>query len=297
MQELADHDQIPNIVLNSLWVNNISRSRGLMERLDVFISFDTSLEDIDTLRRELEKFVTHADNVRDYHPDIVLRCLGVGNMDKLQLQLEVRHKSNWSVETVRASRHSKLMCALVLALRKVPIFGPGGGGAALGDSANPAYSVTVSDEIATTARDKAAKVADAARLHPVNVNANSAVKSEPSAETGGYETLASIPESMSANALNSVKVSEQLSEDQEADYENMIIVGSSDLHRSTTRISAASGASPELQKTKSPQGRRRAGHSVSSGTSTMARQDTGALVAIPQRTLTSDFDQEAQMLG
>jgi len=34
---------------------------------------------------------------------------------------------NWSNETVRAARRSKFMCALVLALRKVPDLSPGGG--------------------------------------------------------------------------------------------------------------------------------------------------------------------------
>ena len=72
------------------------------------------------------------------------------------------------METIRAARHSKLTCALVLAMRKVPIFGPGGGGASLGDASNPAYNVAVSDEAATAAREKAAKDSNAARLYPLS---------------------------------------------------------------------------------------------------------------------------------
>lgn len=52
-----------------------------------------------------------------------------------------------------ASRYSRLICALVLALRKVAIFGPGGGAPPLVDPRNPAYDVTVSDEIAAGARE------------------------------------------------------------------------------------------------------------------------------------------------
>jgi hypothetical protein len=127
----------------------------MREQLEMFISFDTPLEDIETLRKEMEAFVRHPDNNRDFQPDIVLECIGLGSMDKLQLKVEIRHKSNWSNETVRAARRSKFMCALVLALRKVPIYCPGGGGVPLGDPGNPSYSVAVSDQIATAARAKA----------------------------------------------------------------------------------------------------------------------------------------------
>lgn len=158
--------QVPNIVLNSMWIENVSRSKAMKEQLDMFISFDTSLEDIETLRKEMEAFVRDPENSRDFQPDIVLECTGIGNMDKLQLKVEMRHKSNWSNETVRAARRSKFMCALVLALRKVPIYCPGGGGLPLGDPGNPSYSVAVSNEIAAAARDKAAKNKEEKRLVP-----------------------------------------------------------------------------------------------------------------------------------
>jgi hypothetical protein len=158
--------QVPNIVLNSMWIENVSRSKAMKEQLDMFISFDTSLEDIETLRKEMEAFVRDPENSRDFQPDIVLECTGIGNMDKLQLKVEIRHKSNWSNETVRAARRSKFICALVLALRKVPIYCPGGGGLPLGDPGNPSYSVAVSNEIAAAARDKAAKNKEEKRLVP-----------------------------------------------------------------------------------------------------------------------------------
>jgi hypothetical protein len=149
-----------------MWIENVSRSKAMKEQLDMFISFDTSLEDIETLRKEMEAFVHDPENSRDFQPDIVLECTGIGNMDKLQLRVEIRHKSNWSNETVRAARRSKFMCALVLALRKVPIYCPGGGGVPLGDPGNPSYSVAVSDEIAAAARDKAAKAKEEKRIVP-----------------------------------------------------------------------------------------------------------------------------------
>jgi hypothetical protein len=158
--------QVPNIVLNNLWVENVTRSKAMKEQLELAISFDTSLEDIEILRTEMETFVRHADNARDFQPDFTLEASGVGNMDKLLLKIEIRHKSNWHNETVRAARRSKFMCALVLALRKVPIYGPGGGGEALGGPTNPGYSVAITDTLAAEARDKAKEAKEAKRLVP-----------------------------------------------------------------------------------------------------------------------------------
>jgi hypothetical protein len=158
--------QVPNIILNTLWIENITRSKAMKEQLDMFISFDTSLEDIELLRSEMEAFVRHPDNSRDFQSDIILEATGIGNMDKLQLKVEIRHKSNWHNETVRAARRSKFMCALVLALRKVPIYAPGGGAEPLGGPSNPGYSVAISDELAAAARAQAAKAKEAKRLVP-----------------------------------------------------------------------------------------------------------------------------------
>ncbi|KAI9745901.1 MAG: hypothetical protein M1818_000582 [Claussenomyces sp. TS43310] len=172
--------QIPNNVLNGLWINNVTRSKAMIERIDISISFDTSIDDLEALRAEMESFVRAPENNRDFQQDVILHCNAVGGMDKLQLILE----SNWSVETLRAARHSKLMCALVLALRKVPIYGPGGGALPLGDPGNPAYNVAVSDADAAKAREKAAKDANLARLNPNNAPATHAEGVEGEQTTG-----------------------------------------------------------------------------------------------------------------
>lgn len=58
------------------------------------------------------------------------------------------------------------MCALVLALRKIPIYAPGGGDATLGSSDKPTYSVTVTDAEAAANRDAFAKTKAGKRLVP-----------------------------------------------------------------------------------------------------------------------------------
>ena len=59
------------------------------------------------------------------------------------------------------------MCALVLALRKVPMYAPGAGDAALGSCDKPSYSVAVSDEEAAKSRAAFVEAKDAKRLVPL----------------------------------------------------------------------------------------------------------------------------------
>ena len=170
--------QVPNAVLNTLWIQNVSRSEAMREQLLIYISFDTTLEDIQLLKNEMYAFVTDKENSRDFQPDIDVEITGIASMDKMELKVEIRHKSNWSNETVRAARRSKFMCALVLALRKIPINGPGGGGAALGSADQPTYTVAVSDDKALANRAAFDKAKDAKRLFPLKKSDSSETKGE-----------------------------------------------------------------------------------------------------------------------
>ncbi|KAF1947711.1 hypothetical protein EJ02DRAFT_461271 [Clathrospora elynae] len=160
--------QIPNILLNGLWVENITRSKAMREQVSVFCSFDTSFEDINLLKQEMTNFVRDPANSREFHPEIDIEVVSIAEMNKLELRVEIRHKSNWSNESLRASRRSKFMCALVLGLRKVPINGPAGGDASLGSQDKPTWSVAVPPVEAIAAYKKYKDDADAGRLNPLN---------------------------------------------------------------------------------------------------------------------------------
>lgn len=123
---MSDHriTQVPNYVLNSLFVDNFTRAHAMHELLTIPANFDTTFSDIQTLRDDLERFVRDKENRRDFKPDIDVEVAGLGNMDRLELRVDIRHKSNWSNESVRAARRSKFMCALVLALRRINIRAP-----------------------------------------------------------------------------------------------------------------------------------------------------------------------------
>ncbi|ORY14304.1 Mechanosensitive ion channel-domain-containing protein [Clohesyomyces aquaticus] len=158
--------QIPNIVLNNLWVENITRSKAMREQVSIFVAFDTTFEDVNVLKQELQAFVRDPANSRDFHSDIEVEVVSIAEMNKLELRCEIRHKSNWSNEALRSARRSKFMCALVLALRKIPIYGPGGGDAALGDAGKPSWSVSISPADAIAAREKYNQDKEAKRLYP-----------------------------------------------------------------------------------------------------------------------------------
>lgn len=91
--------QIPNIVLNQNWIENISRSNAMREQVNMFIHFDTTLQDIQLLKNELQAFVSSKENSRDFQPDIEVEIIGIAEMNKLELRVEIKHKVGVTVNT------------------------------------------------------------------------------------------------------------------------------------------------------------------------------------------------------
>ncbi|KAI9891138.1 MAG: hypothetical protein M1814_002981 [Vezdaea aestivalis] len=172
--------QVSNIVNNTTWIENVTRSKAMKERIPISIHPATTNEDLDELRRLLSEFVHHPDNRREYKSQIELDINAVGDMKQLELYVEVNYKSNWSNESLHMKRRAKFMLALVDALRKVPIYAPGGGEAILGDQSKPTYAVTISEDEAQRGRDKFKEDKEAKRM--VNVR-----KTESSGRDGETE--------------------------------------------------------------------------------------------------------------
>jgi len=279
--------QIPNIQLNNLWIENVTRSKAMKEAISVKVSFDTSFEDVELLRQEMEAFVRHSDNSRDFQPDFSIGVASIGNLDGLELSVAIKHKSNWHNEAVRASRRSKFICALALALKKVPINGPGGGGAALGSPDNPTYSVAVNDEFASTARTKFDDTADAARMVPTKSAATPAANAEqaaansfnqPNATAAAYEGFGYDQ----ASELRHSHVSSSPS-----------MAGASSLApmASTSGANLYAATSGSLHKTGSQGGRRKPGE----GVAPIVHQGTTSLTLSPSTPARSQqFDEEAE---
>lgn len=237
----------------------------MKEIIDVNVSFDTSFEDIELLRQEMEAFVRSPENSRDFQPDIAIGVGGIGDLDKLTLKIAIKHKSNWHNEIVRATRRSKFMCALTLALKKVPIYAPGGGGDPLGAPSNPSYSVAVTDEFAASARAKSESEKEAKKL--ANQKADQAAGE--TAETAAAEHRA-------VDHLNaSNPVAEAL---EDWGYENTLNSRdpSTNRDRAAAQAAAAASRSPILSSRESQRGRRKAGETLPP----MALGDDGGMPAV-----------------
>ena len=274
--------QVPNIILNNLWIENVTRSKAMKELVDVNISYDTSFEDIELLRNELENFVRAPENSRDFLPEVLICVGGVNDLDKMTLQITVKHKSNWHNEAVRVSRRSKFMCALTVAMRRIPIYAPGGGGEVLGGPTNPSYSVAVSDEVAAAAREKAEKDKEAARMVPTDPKAGETAEDEMKAAQG-------------FNAVNPVTVGDDWGFTREDEPQRNL-----SLQRPSTNDGDSQRLS--LQKSHSVGGRRRAGDAVgrrpSVAESNMSqRPGTENIPGFQVSQHMRPFDEEAQLGG
>jgi hypothetical protein len=224
----------------------------MKEVIDVNVSFDTSFEDIELLRLEMEKFVRSPENSRDFQPDIGIGVGGVGDCDKLTLKIAIKHKSNWHNEVVRATRRSKFMCALALALKRVPINGPGGGGDPLGGPANPTYSVAVTDEFAASARAKSEEEKNTKKLANQSAEDSAATTAAEQRAAEHINTTNPVVEALEDWGYENTLASR----DPSADRTNAAV------GRSTSRADAFSGSSGVMTARESQRGRRKAGETL-----------------------------------
>jgi small-conductance mechanosensitive channel len=103
--------QVNNSVLNALWIENVRRSINTSEVVKLSVAFDTSFTAIQKLRREMLSFVSA--NSRDYASDLEIEIIDAKGLDKLLLQIAIKHKSNWQNEALRAHRRNKVRQALI----------------------------------------------------------------------------------------------------------------------------------------------------------------------------------------
>lgn len=82
--------QVPNNVLNTQWIENVSRSKQMSETINLAVDFGTTFEDIQALKEEMSKFIKSND--RDYSPNFNIEVAGVNNLDRLELKIGILHK-------------------------------------------------------------------------------------------------------------------------------------------------------------------------------------------------------------
>lgn len=278
--------QIPNMVLNTLWIENTSRSKAMKEQIEIFISFDTPLEDIETLRSLMERFVRHPENSRDFQPEVIMETISVNSMDKLSLKIEIRHKSNWHNENVRAARRSKFMCALVTAIRQVPIYGPGGDGDALGGPKNPRYTVSVTDEWAANAVKESSEAKKSKRLIPLSTESKENSADQTQQKSALDSQLSEEPiKNLSRNNISAdIQVSEESNETPETT-----------LREDYQRLENIESLRQGLLKRQSTRGRRRVGEVIPSALQQVSTSTTFNPISAPNVVARQNFDLEKQV--
>jgi len=62
----------------------------MQELVKIGINYDTTLEDIQKLREELLEFVR--ENSRDFQQELEIEVIGINELDKLEIKVEIKHK-------------------------------------------------------------------------------------------------------------------------------------------------------------------------------------------------------------
>ncbi|KAF2149102.1 hypothetical protein K461DRAFT_316011 [Myriangium duriaei CBS 260.36] len=132
--------QLANERLALCRIENVSRSGISKQAVAIAIDVATSFERLSELRSELETFIK--ENPRDYGEGIGLNIVGLNDLDRMELKCSFSHPRNFADDKARSARSMRFYCALVAAIRKLGIQGPGG----VGDQARPIYTVMLGQE-------------------------------------------------------------------------------------------------------------------------------------------------------
>jgi small-conductance mechanosensitive channel len=84
--------QIPYNVNNPNWIDNITKSKAMKERLIFSVSAGKSFADIDALRKEMDAFVQAPENMHDDQPEIEIEPISAGDLSEMDLRVELQHK-------------------------------------------------------------------------------------------------------------------------------------------------------------------------------------------------------------
>ncbi|KAI0793816.1 Mechanosensitive ion channel-domain-containing protein [Fomes fomentarius] len=116
--------QVPNTVLNGMFIHNIRRSPQMSEPFEFDVAYDTSFKQIERLRDLMLTFLKA--ERRDYQPIFDVCVMDIPGQEKMTLHADIKYKSNWQQGTLKAQRRNKWICALKASMEKAKIYGPGG---------------------------------------------------------------------------------------------------------------------------------------------------------------------------
>jgi small-conductance mechanosensitive channel len=116
--------QVPNVVLNTTYIQNLCRSSQMSESFSFDVDYGTTFEQLEELRDKMLTFLKT--QKRDFFPTFDVAVVDFPNQEKLSLAADIKYKSNWQPTTLKTRRRNKWICALKAALADVKVFGTKG---------------------------------------------------------------------------------------------------------------------------------------------------------------------------
>ena len=103
--------QLSHNILNTLWIENFSRSKRLKENFTVAVSPEIHPRTVELLRDDMASFIEK--NHRDFYQDSVkIQLVSISDITKLELEIEIEHKVSFH----RLTQPSGLLTVLVRVL-------------------------------------------------------------------------------------------------------------------------------------------------------------------------------------
>lgn len=115
--------QASNALLNSLWIDNISRSGPMSAAFSLVLGVpETSYEDIEVFRERLDRFI--AQNIRDYCPGPYVELTDMPDLDKVKLTISVTYRHNFADGTLLGVRRTRFLKFLSECVHDIPLHLP-----------------------------------------------------------------------------------------------------------------------------------------------------------------------------
>ncbi|KAJ7592132.1 Mechanosensitive ion channel-domain-containing protein [Mycena floridula] len=115
--------QVPNTMLNAMFIQNISRSPQISENFTFDVSYRTTSDQLEKLQKKMLAFLN--ENSRDYQHAFDVATVDFPEQEKMTLSVDIKYKRNGQ-QALKAKRRDKWIWALKNQMSEVQIFGPKG---------------------------------------------------------------------------------------------------------------------------------------------------------------------------
>jgi small-conductance mechanosensitive channel len=115
--------QAPNAILNTLWIDNISRSGPMSAGFTLHLGLpETTMDDIEKLRSRVDEFLE--DNIRDYYPSPYIQITDYPDLDRVSLTISIKYRNNFADGTLFGVRRTKFLQFLGECVNTIPLHIP-----------------------------------------------------------------------------------------------------------------------------------------------------------------------------